>query len=71
MIVHVSTKSADYWACETLGEINFHQQWHRPVICIPCYCEPVDVPCLVHFEGLIFVCHIEFCSINANCKYVN
>ena len=28
MIIHVSTKSADYWACDTLGEVNLHQQWH-------------------------------------------
>ena len=30
MTIHVSTKSADYWAGDTLGEINLHQQWHRP-----------------------------------------
>ena len=30
MTIHVSTQSADYWACDTLGEINLHQQWHRP-----------------------------------------
>ena len=22
--------NADYWAGDTLGEINLHQQWHRP-----------------------------------------
>ena len=33
MTIHVSTKSADYWACDTLGEINLHQQWHRPSGC--------------------------------------
>ena len=31
MIIHVSTKSADYWACDTLGEVNLHQQYHRPI----------------------------------------
>ena len=25
MIIHVSTKSADSWAGDTLGEINLHQ----------------------------------------------
>ena len=29
MISHVSTKSADYLACNNLGEMNLHQHWHR------------------------------------------
>ena len=29
MLIHVSTKSADYWAGDIIGEINLHQQWHR------------------------------------------
>ena len=33
MIIHISTKSADYWAGDALGEINLHQQWHRPSGC--------------------------------------
>ena len=26
-------RSADYWAGDTLGEINLHQPWHRPSGC--------------------------------------
>ena len=33
MIIHVSTKSADYWTGDTLGEINIYKQWHRPIGC--------------------------------------
>ena len=33
MTIQVSTKSADYLACDTLGEINLHQQCHRPSGC--------------------------------------
>ena len=32
MTIHVSTKSADYWAYDTLGKIDWHQQWHRQVV---------------------------------------
>ena len=34
MIIHVSTKSADYWPCDTLGEINLHRQRHQPYLTV-------------------------------------
>ena len=32
MTIHVSTKSTDYWACDTLGEINLHSSGIDPVV---------------------------------------
>ena len=53
MTFHVSTKSADYWAFDTLGEINLYQQSQ-------CRYYSVRYPEVAIFEARTFWITVKF-----------